>query len=119
MDPQTLLAPLYDAINRHDVVAIGPLLTDDIDWPDQIDGGRLIGLEALAAYWARNELTIRVELAPYAYGRAPDGRLWADVVMNVQNLRGQLWSESTVRHLFTLRDGRVARIDGEAVEQEG
>ena len=117
MDPQALLAPLYDAYNRRDIDTVAPMLTADVDWPDMAEGGRLIGPAALAAYWARNDLSIQVELAPYAFGVAPDGRLIADLVLTVHNRRGQLWSESTVRHLFVLRDGLIARMDVEALDR--
>lgn len=111
MDPEVLLTPLYEAYNRRDMVALAPLLTADVDWPDQSEGGRLIGPEALAAYWARNDRSIQVELAPYAFGVAPDGRPLADLVLTIRNLRGQTWQETTVRHLFTLHQGLIARMD--------
>jgi hypothetical protein len=116
MDPQTLLAPFYDAYNRRDIAALAPMMTADVDWPDQSEGGRLIGPAAMAAYWARNDLSIQVELAPYAFSVAPDGRPVVDLVLNIQNRRGQLWSESTVRHLFTLRQGLIARMDIELLD---
>lgn len=117
MDPQALLAPFYDAYNRRDIVALSPMMTPDVDWPDQSEGGRLTGPAALAAYWARNDLSIQVELAPYAYSLSPDGRLIADLVFSIHNRRGQLWSETTVRHLFTLRDGLIARMDIEPLDR--
>jgi hypothetical protein len=113
MDPETLLTPVYEACNRRDITALTPLLTADVDWPDQAEGGRLIGPSALAAYWARNDQSIHVEMAPFAFGVSADGRPFADLILSIHNLRGQLWQESTVRQLFTLRDGLIARMDSE------
>lgn len=117
MDPQAVLAPFYEAYNRRDIAAASHFLTPDVDWPDMAEGGRLTGPDALAAYWARNDQSIQVELAPYAYGVAPDGRLIADLVLTVHNRRGQLWSETTVRHLFTLREGLISRMDIQPLEK--
>ncbi|MBO9707588.1 MAG: nuclear transport factor 2 family protein [Caulobacter sp.] len=117
MDPQALLAPFYEAYNRRDIPAALRFLTPDVDWPDLAEGGRLIGAEALAASWKRNVRSIQVEMAPFAYGVASDNRLVADLVMTVHNLRGQLWSETLVRHLFTLHDGLISRMDVEPLER--
>jgi hypothetical protein len=117
MDPEALLAPLYEACNRRDIAALAPLLTADVDWPDQAEGGRLTGPLALAAYWARNDESIHVEMAPFAFGLAADGRPFADLVLSIHNLRGQLWQESLVRQLFTLREGLIARMDSEPLEK--
>ena len=87
------------------------LLTSDVDWPDQIQGGRLVGPDALAAYWVANDKVIKVDSAPVTFTALPDGRIAVDVNQIVRNLTGQVWSDSCVRQIFTVRDGKVARMD--------
>ena len=112
-DAQTLLTKVYDAYNRRDFAAFSAFLTPDINWPDSVEGGRLIGPNALGAYWARNDKSITVDIAVVSIAALPDGRVAAEVNQIVRNLAGQVWSDTCERHVFTLRDGMVARLDVE------
>ena len=116
-DAQALLTKVYDAYNRRDFAALSACLTPDTDWPDLVEGGRLIGPEALGAYWARNDKMITVDIAVVSIATLPDGRVAADVNQIVRNLAGQVWSDTCERHIFTLRDGRVARLDVEVLDK--
>lgn len=116
-DAQALLTRLYEAYNRRDFAAFSALLTADVDWPDQVQSGRLIGHEAVAAYWSANDKVITVDSAPVSFSTLPDGRIAVDVNQIVRNLAGQIWSDSCVRQIFTLRDGKVARMDVEPLDK--
>jgi hypothetical protein len=114
---QTLLTRLYDIYNRRDFAAFSILLTPDVDWPDLVEGGRLTGREAVGASWARNDKSITVDIALVSFATLPDDRIAADVNQIVRNLAGQVWSDSCVRHVFTLRDGLIAKLDIEVPDQ--
>ncbi len=110
-DAHALLTKVYDAYNRRNFADFSVLLAPDVDWPDLIEGGRLIGREAVGAYWARNDKSITIDIALVSLTDLPDGRVAADVNQIVRNLSGQVWSDSCVRHVFTLREGLIARLD--------
>ena len=116
-DAHALLTKVYEAYNRRDFDAFFVLLAPDVDWPDQIEGGRLIGREAVRAYWVRNDRSIKVDSAPVSFADLPDGRIAVDVNQIVRNLAGQVWSDSCVRQIFTLRDGLVTRMDVELLDK--
>jgi ketosteroid isomerase-like protein len=116
-DAHALLTKVYDAYNRRDFANLSVLLTPDTNWPDMVEGGRLVGLAALSAYWARNDKMITVDIAVVSYAALPDGRVAAEVNQIVRNLAGQVWSDSCERHIFTLRDGLVARLDIEVQDK--
>ncbi|KQY30075.1 hypothetical protein ASD38_12330 [Caulobacter sp. Root487D2Y] len=116
-DAHALLAKVYDAYNRRDFDAFSAMLTPDVDWPDLVEGGRLTGLDALRAYWNRNNRSITVDAAPVSFADLPDGRIAVDVNQIVRNLAGQIWSDSCVRQIFTLRDGKVSRMDVEPLDR--
>ena len=118
-DAHALLTRVYEAYNRRDFAAFSAMLTPDVDWPDQIEGGRLVGRDALRAYWGRNDKSITVDNAPAFFADLPDGRIAVDVNQIVRNLAGQIWSDSCVRHVFTLRDGLIARLDVEPIDRKG
>ena len=112
-DAHALLTKVYDAYNRRDFADLSAFLAPDSNWPDMVEGGRLIGPDALGAYWARNDKLITVDIAVVAITALPDGRVAADVNQIVRNLTGQVWSDTCERHIFTLHDGKVARLDVE------
>jgi ketosteroid isomerase-like protein len=116
-DAHALLTKVYDAYNRRDYTAFFALLTPDVDWPDLIDGGRLLGREALRAYWVRNDKLITVDIAVVSIAILSDGRVVAEANQIVRNLAGQVWSDTCVRHTFTLRDGLVARLEVETLDK--
>jgi ketosteroid isomerase-like protein len=110
-DAHALLTRVYEAYNRRDFAAFSALLALDVDWPNQIEGGRLVGHDAVAAYWAANDKVIKVDSAPVSFTTLPDSRIAVDLNQIVRNLAGQIWSDSCVRHIFTLRDGKISRMD--------
>lgn len=116
-DAQALLTKVYEAYNRRDFAALSVLLAPDTNWPDMVEGGRLIGPTALSDYWARNDKMITVDIAVVSVSALADGRVAAEVNQIVRNLAGQVWSDTCERHIFTLRDGLIARLDVEAVDK--
>jgi len=117
-DAHALLTKVYEAYNRHDFADFSTFLTPDVDWPNQLQGGRVIGPDAVNAQWRETAQTIVVDLAPVTFAVAPDGRIAVDVNQIVRNLNGQIWSDSCVRHLFTLDGDRIARLDVEPLARE-
>jgi len=116
-DAQALLTKVYEAYNRRDFAALSAFLAPDTNWPDMVEGGRLVGPTALSDYWARNDKMITVDIAMVSVTALPDGRVAAEVNQIVRNLAGQVWSDTCERHIFTLCDGMIARLDVEVVDK--
>jgi len=110
-EAEALLTRLFEAYNRRDFPAFAAGLREDVNWPDQTRGGRLVGHEALRAYWAANDQSIRVEVTPIAFTIEEDGRVRVDLNQVVRSVTGSLWSDLEVRQYYTLRDGQVSRMD--------
>jgi hypothetical protein len=106
-----LLTRLYDAYNKGDFDAFSAELDPAVDWPDQIAGGRVVGVEAMRAFWARRNGMVRVEAAPLEFITLEDGRVSVSTNQTVHNLQGRLWSDSCVRHIYTFQGERVSRMD--------
>ena len=52
-DVHTLIARVYSAFNRRDVDGALALMSQDVSWPKASEGGRVVGKEAIRAYWTR------------------------------------------------------------------
>lgn len=105
------LREFYTAFNARDIDAAMAGMSDDVDWPNGWEGGRVQGREAVRSYWSRqwDELDPRVE--PGTISTRTDDRIAVDVHQVVRDKTGEVVSDGHVRHIYELRDGLVARMD--------
>ena len=107
------LKSLYVAFNARDIDGVLAATTDDVDWPNAWEGGRLHGHEALRSYWRRQWAAIDPHVEPTTITSRPDGRIAVSVHQVVRNLESELLSENDVIHVYEMRDGLIARMDVE------
>ena len=88
-----------------------PPLAEDVDWPNAWEGGRLRGHSEVREYWTRQWAAIDARVEPVTIDELPDGRVSVEVQQTVRDLSGALLSDGRVRHVYTLRDGLVTRMD--------
>jgi ketosteroid isomerase-like protein len=106
-----LLQRAYDAFNARDIDGALALMHPDVDWPNGMEGGRELGHDAVRTYWTRQWGLIDSHVEPLSFTEAPDGRVLVEVQQTVRELDGSLRGEDRVTHVYTLRDGLVARMD--------
>ena len=100
------LRDLYDAFNARDLDALLGAMTEDVDWPNAWEGGRLSGREAVREYWTRQWAAIDSRVEPHGFATRPDGRVDVDVRQIVD---GE--DAGSVRHTYTFQDGLISRMD--------
>jgi ketosteroid isomerase-like protein len=108
-----VLEQLYTLFNQRDVEAVLQQMTDDVIWANGMEGGHVIGRQAVREYWTRQWLTIDPRVEPVAFQRQGDA-IMADVRQTVLTLDGKPIEGQTNRpvgHLFHFRDSKVARFD--------
>ncbi len=110
------LESLYAAFNARDVDAVLAAMTDDVDWPNAWEGGRLHGKEAVRAYWTRQWAEIDPRVEPVSFARRPSGGVAVDVQQVVRARDGALLNESLVVHVYSFRGGLVAHMDVEELD---
>lgn len=52
---KTVIEQAYSAFNRRDIDGALALMTEDVSWPKASEGGKVVGKEAIRAYWARRD----------------------------------------------------------------
>jgi hypothetical protein len=114
--PPELLAKLYQAFNARDIDTVLAHMTDDVDWPNAWEGGRLVGQASVRDYWTRQWAAIDPAVEPLSFTMRADGSIAVDVAQTVRAHDGALISEGHVTHVYVLRGGLVARMD---VEESG
>jgi hypothetical protein len=109
--PEELLRRAYAAFNARDVDTALALMHPEVDWPNAIDGGRVVGHDAVRAYWAGQFETTDPRVEPVRIVRRGDGRYGVDVRQVVHDLDGAVLAEGDVVHVYELREGLVVRMD--------
>ncbi|MFZ0041774.1 MAG: nuclear transport factor 2 family protein [Solirubrobacteraceae bacterium] len=105
-----LLRSLYVAFNARDTDAVLAAVTEDVDWPNAWEGGRLQGKAAVRDYWERQWAEIDPRVDPISVTSLDDGRIVVEVSQVVRSLDGEVIGEGRVEHIYELRDGLVARM---------
>jgi ketosteroid isomerase-like protein len=108
---EQFLRRAYAAFNARDIEGALALMHPDVDWPNGMEGGREHGHDAVRSYWTRQFGLIDSHVEPVGFAEDDEGRFVVDVDQVVRDLDGELLSEQRVRHVYTLRDGLIARMD--------
>jgi len=106
-DKKALLISLYDAISRQDVDGVLSVMHPDVDWPDTIEGGRVLGREAMRAYWSSQFEIIRPSLSMVEFEERPDGSVLTRVIYTRYALDGALWDDQIEGNLFRFEDNLI------------
>jgi hypothetical protein len=110
-DPQDLIRHCYAAFNARDIDAALEGTHSDVDWPNAIEGGRLIGHEAVREYWTKQFDIADPRVEPEGFSEDENGRLVVDVYQVVRDLEGKVLNDRRLQHIYTFRDGLIARMD--------
>jgi hypothetical protein len=105
---------IYAAFNARDIDQLLAQMTPDVDWPNAWEGGRVIGREAVRAYWSRQFDEIDPHVEPTRIERRGDGRIEVAVHQQVRSRTGELLDENDVLHVYTFEEGGlISRMDVE------
>jgi ketosteroid isomerase-like protein len=106
------LRSAYAAFNARDVEAALALMHPDVDWPNAWEGGRVVGRDAVAAYWSRQLAQISSTVEPERFDIDPDGTITVTVHQVVRDAAtNELQSDAHIRHRYRLEDGLILRMD--------
>ncbi len=108
---QTVIAQAYAAFNRRDVDGALALMSEDVSWPKASEGGRVAGKEQIRAYWTRQWQEFDPHVEPMEVIDRDGGRVEVRVHQLVKSLDGKVLSDSEVRHVHTVRNGLIHRMD--------
>ena len=108
---QTVIAQAYAAFNRRDVDGALALMSEDVSWPKASEGGRVAGKEQIRAYWTRQWQEFDPHVEPIEVIDRDGGRAEVRVHQLVKSLDGKVLSDSEVRHVHTIGNGLIHRMD--------
>lgn len=111
MDHDALFQQMYAAFNARNADAVLATMTDDVDWPKAFDGGRVIGRDAVKEYWLRQWTEIDPTVIPTQVEPRGEHTFIVHVDQRVRDMEGKELDHRKVKHVYTVRDGRIAKMD--------
>jgi ketosteroid isomerase-like protein len=111
-----LVTAVYSAFNRREIDTVLAHLHPDVDWPNGMEGGRVHGRAGVREYWTRQWSVIDPHVEPVHIEHDPSGRTIVDVHQVVRDLCGNILIDQMIRHVYSIRDGLIERMDIQSPE---
>jgi hypothetical protein len=110
-DEIVMLQAMYAAFNRRDIEQVLAQMQDDVDWPNGMEGGRVLGKSAVREYWTRQFQVLDPNVEPKSFAREKDGRIAIDVHQVVRDKSGALVVDQMIQHVYEFRGGLIQRME--------
>jgi ketosteroid isomerase-like protein len=104
-DWQSLLERTYAAFNARDVDGVLAMMHPEVDWPNGMEGGRVVGHREVREYWTRQWRQIDPSVEPTRFTLTDDGRVDVEVRQVVRDFAGN------VHHVYTFAGGLVTSME--------
>src|SRR5277367_6532378 len=92
-----LLQTVYAAFNRRDIETVLAEMHADVDWPNGMEGGRVLGKAAVRDYWKRQFGVLDPRVEPQEFTTEADGRIAVDVHQVVHDKAGTLLVDQMIQ----------------------
>ena len=112
---QELIIKAYAAFNARDIDLAFSTMHPDVQWPKAFEGGYVSGYTAIRKYWTRQWTEINPRVEPVGFNKRENGTIETIVHQIVKDLEGNLIFDGTVKHIYTLQNGLLRRMDIELV----
>ncbi len=106
-----MLHRMYAAFNRRDIETVLAAMQADVDWPNGMEGGRVLGKAEVREYWKRQFEVLDPSVEPQNFAREQDGRISIDVHQVVHDRSGKLVVDQMVQHVYEFRDGLIQSME--------
>jgi hypothetical protein len=108
---QELIAQAYSAFNRRDIDGALAVMSENVDWPKASEGGRVIGKEAIRAYWTRQWAEFNPHVEPIEITDREVGRVDVKVHHVVKSQNGDVLSDQVLLHIYSIANGLIQRME--------
>jgi len=106
-----VLQAVYAAFNGRDIETVLAEMHPDVDWPNGMEGGRVLGKPAVRDYWKRQFESLNPRVEPQSFTTEADGRIAVAVHQVVHDMTGKLLVNQTIQHVYEIRDGLIRSME--------
>jgi hypothetical protein len=108
---QDLLRNAYAAFNARNIEGVLLTLHPNVSWANGWEGGYVSGRDGVRNYWTRQWKELDPNVEPVGFKEREDGKIEVDVRQIVKDLQGNILFEGKVKHIYTIKDGLIQKMD--------
>ena|SRR5689334_15531229 len=109
-----LIRKAYAAFNARDIDTTLSTMHPEVQWPMAFTGGYASGYNEIRDYWTKQWKEIDPMVQPMGIKMRQNGAIEVTVHQNVTDLQGNVIFDGIVKHIYTLQDGLIRRMDIES-----
>jgi hypothetical protein len=113
-----ILKRAYEAFNARNIDAVLATMQADVDWPNGMEGGRVLGQSNVREYWTRQWEVVDPRVEPLRFEDDGSGGIVVRVHQVVFDRAGTVLVDQMVHHAYSFQDGLIDRMDILEAEQE-
>jgi hypothetical protein len=106
-----LLKRAYTAFNARDIDAALATMKPDVEWPNGMEGGTVLGHAGVREYWTRQWGMINPHVDPVKFETDDTGRVVVGVHQVVRDLAGKLLLDRMVEHVYSIESGLIRGME--------
>jgi hypothetical protein len=106
-----LLRSAYRDFNARKIDQVLAQLHPDVEWANGMEGGHVVGREAVRAYWTRQWALVDPHVEPLRITQDDPGRLVVQVHQVLRDPKGAVLVDTKVHHAYRFADGLIQRMD--------
>ncbi|MGV3611338.1 MAG: nuclear transport factor 2 family protein [Fluviicola sp.] len=106
-----LIKKAYEAFNSRHIDSALETFHPQVEWPKAFEGGYVQGHEEIRSYWTRQWSEINPNVEPMEVKELSNGKLEVTVHQQVKDLEGNQLFDGTVKHIYTLEDGLLRKME--------
>src|SRR5690554_5159654 len=108
---EKLIRKAYPAFNSRDIDTALSTFHSEVQWPKAFEGGYVSGHDEIRGYWTRQWTEINPTVEPIDFNERPNGTFEVTVHQIVKDSQGNLMFDGIVKHIYTLEDDLLRRMD--------
>ena len=108
---EELITSVYRSFNARDIDAVLAHMHPQVDWPNGMEGGRVLGHNDVRSYWERQWKVVDPHVDPIRVEDDESGRTVVEVHQVIRDLSGKVMMDRMVKHVYTIRDGLITRME--------
>ena len=108
---QNLIKKAYLAFNSRDIDNALSTFHPDVEWPKAFEGGYVSGHDEIREYWTRQWTEINPNVKPIGFDERQNGTIEVTIHQIVKDLKGDMMLDGVVKHIYTIQDNLLRRMD--------
>jgi len=106
-----LIQKAYAAFNSRNIDTALTTFHLNVAWPKAFEGGYVSGHDEVRKYWTRQWTEINPIVEPKGIIQRQDGTWEVTVSQLVKDLQGNVLFDGTVKHIYTVQDDLLQKMD--------